>query len=203
MCIRDSLYVVPNHLTEQWGSDFLRLYPGANILVATKKDFEPANRKRFCSRIATGDYDAVIIGHTQFEKIPLSRERQIAMLEDQIADITFSIEEAAHQAGQNYTIKQLEKTKKSLQARMKKLNDQTRKDDVVTFEQLGVDRLFVDESHSFKNLFLYTKKQIPPVRGIFIRKTKKVEILIMTKNFDFLILLFVMFSYEDSRRNSP
>ena len=152
-----NLYVVPNHLTEQWGSDFLRLYPGANILVATKKDFEPANRKRFCSRIATGDYDAVIIGHTQFEKIPLSRERQIAMLEDQITDITFSIEEAAHQAGQNYTIKQLEKTKKSLQARMKKLNDQTRKDDVVTFEQLGVDRLFVDESHSFKNLFLYTK----------------------------------------------
>ena len=152
-----NLYIVPNHLTEQWGSDFLRLYPGANILVATKKDFEPANRKRFCSRIATGDYDAVIIGHTQFEKIPLSKERQIAMLEDQIADITFSIEEAAHQAGQNYTIKQLEKTKKSLQARMKKLNDQTRKDDVVTFEQLGVDRLFVDESHSFKNLFLYTK----------------------------------------------
>ena len=152
-----NLYVVPNHLTEQWGGDFLRLYPGANILVATKKDFEPANRKRFCSRIATGDYDAVIIGHTQFEKIPLSRERQIAMLEDQIADIAFSIEEAAHQAGQNYTIKQLEKTKKSLQARMKKLNDQTRKDDVVTFEQLGVDRLFVDESHSFKNLFLYTK----------------------------------------------
>lgn len=152
-----NLYVVPNHLTEQWGSDFLCLYPGANILVATKKDFEPANRKRFCSRIATGDYDAVIIGHTQFEKIPLSRERQIAMLEDQIADLTFSIEEAAHQAGQNYTIKQLEKTKKSLQARMKKLNDQTRKDDVVTFEQLGVDRLFVDESHSFKNLFLYTK----------------------------------------------
>ena len=152
-----NLYVVPNHLTEQWGSDFLRLYPGANILVATKKDFEPANRKRFCSRIATGDYDAVIIGHTQFEKIPLSRERQIAMLEQQIADITFSIEEAAHQAGQNYTIKQLEKLKKSLQARMKKLNDQTRKDDVVTFEQLGVDRLFVDESHSFKNLFLYTK----------------------------------------------
>ena len=152
-----NLYVVPNHLTEQWGSDFLRLYPGANILVATKKDFEPANRKRFCSRIATGDYDAVIIGHTQFEKIPLSKERQIAMLEQQIADITFSIEEAGRQAGQNYTVKQLEKTKKSLQVKMKKLNDQTRKDDVVTFEQLGVDRLFVDESHSFKNLFLYTK----------------------------------------------
>ena len=152
-----NLYVVPNHLTEQWGSDFLRLYPGANILVATKKDFEPANRKRFCSRIATGDYDAVIIGHTQFEKIPLSKERQIAMLEQQIADITFSIEEAGRQAGQNYTVKQLEKTKKSLQVKLKKLNDQTRKDDVVTFEQLGVDRLFVDESHSFKNLFLYTK----------------------------------------------
>lgn len=166
-----NLYVVPNHLTEQWGSDFLRLYPGANILVATKKDFEPANRKRFCSRIATGDYDAVIIGHTQFEKIPLSRERQIAMLEDQIADITFSIEEAAHQAGQNYTIKQLEKTKKSLQARMKKLNDQTRKDDVVTFEQLGVDRLFVDESHSFKNLFLYTKMR--NVAGISQTDAKK------------------------------
>ena len=169
-----NLYVVPNHLTEQWGSDFLRLYPGANILVATKKDFEPANRKRFCSRIATGDYDAVIIGHTQFEKIPLSRERQIAMLEDQIADITFSIEEAAHQAGQNYTIKQLEKTKKSLQARMKKLNDQTRKDDVVTFEQLGVDRLFVDESHSFKNLFLYTKMR--NVAGISQTAAQKVPI---------------------------
>ena len=152
-----NLYVVPNHLTEQWGSDFLRLYPGANILVATKKDFEPANRKRFCSRIATGDYDAVIIGHTQFEKIPLSKERQIAMLEDQIADITFSIEEAAHCNASINTRKDDEKTKKSLQARMKKLNDQTRKDDVVTFEQLGVDRLFVDESHSFKNLFLYTK----------------------------------------------
>ena len=152
-----NLYVVPNHLTEQWGSDFLRLYPGANILVATKKDFEPANRKRFCSRIATGDYDAVIIGHTQFEKIPLSRERQIAMLEHQIEDITFSIEEAGREAGQNYSVKQMEKTKKSLQAKLQRLNDQTRKDDVVTFEQLGVDRLFVDESHNFKNLFLYTK----------------------------------------------
>ena len=152
-----NLYVVPNHLTEQWGSDFLRLYPGANILVATKKDFEPANRKRFCSRIATGDYDAVIIGHTQFERIPLSRERQIAMLEQQIEDITFSIEEAGREAGQNYSVKQMEKTKKSLQAKLQRLNDQTRKDDVVTFEQLGVDRLFVDESHNFKNLFLYTK----------------------------------------------
>ena len=152
-----SLYVVPNHLLEQWGSDFLRLYPGANILVATKKDFEPANRKRFCSRIATGDYDAVIIGHSQFEKIPLSRERQISLLEDQIADITYSIEAAKEEAGQQYTIKQMEKTKKTLKAKLEKLNDQTRKDDVVTFEQLGVDRLFVDESHFYKNLFLYTK----------------------------------------------
>ena len=152
-----SLYVVPNHLLEQWGSDFLRLYPGANILVATKKDFEPANRKRFCSRIATGDYDAVIIGHSQFEKIPLSRERQIALLEDQIADITFSIESAKTQVGEQYTVKQMEKTKKTLKAKLEKLNDQTRKDDVVTFEQLGVDRLFVDESHYYKNLFLYTK----------------------------------------------
>ena len=152
-----SLYVVPNHLLEQWGSDFLRLYPGANILVATKKDFEPANRKRFCSRIATGDYDAVIIGHSQFEKIPLSRERQIALLEDQIADITYSIESAKAQTGEQYTIKQMEKTKKTLKAKLEKLNDQTRKDDVVTFEQLGVDRLFVDESHYYKNLFLYTK----------------------------------------------
>ena len=152
-----SLYVVPNHLLEQWGSDFLRLYPRANILVATKKDFEPANRKRFCSRIATGDYDAVIIGHSQFEKIPLSRERQIALLEDQIADITYSLEAAKEEAGQQYTVKQMEKTKKTLKAKLEKLNDQTRKDDVVTFEQLGVDRLFVDESHYYKNLFLYTK----------------------------------------------
>ena len=152
-----SLYVVPNHLLEQWGSDFLRLYPGANILVATKKDFEPANRKRFCSRIATGDYDAVIIGHSQFEKIPLSRERQISLLEDQIADITYSIEAAKEETGQQYTVKQMEKTKKTLKAKLEKLNDQTRKDDVVTFEQLGVDRLFVDESHFYKNLFLYTK----------------------------------------------
>ena len=147
-----SLYVVPNHLLEQWGSDFLRLYPGANILVATKKDFEPANRKRFCSRIATGDYDAVIIGHSQFEKIPLSRERQISLLEDQIADITYSIEAAKEEAGQQYTIKQMEKTKKTLKAKLEKLNDQTRKDDVVTFEQLGVDRLFVDESHFYTHI---------------------------------------------------
>ena len=152
-----SLYVVPNHLVEQWGSDFLRLYPGANILVATKKDFEPANRKRFCSRIATGDYDAVIIAHSQFEKIPLSKERQISLLEDQIRDITASIESAKMEVGQQYTVKQMEKMKKTLKTKLDKLNDQTRKDDVVTFEQLGVDRLFVDESHNYKNLFLYTK----------------------------------------------
>ena len=151
------LYVVPNHLTEQWGSDFLRLYPGANILVATKKDFEPANRKKFCSRIATGDYDAIIIGHSQFEKIPLSRERQIASIEKQIDDLEMAIEEAAMEEGSRYTVKQMEKTRKSLEAKLDKLNDQRRKDDVVTFEQLGVDRLFVDESHNYKNLFLYTK----------------------------------------------
>ena len=151
------LYVVPNHLTEQWGSDFLRLYPGANILVATKKDFEPANRKKFCSRIATGDYDAIIIGHSQFEKIPLSRERQIASIEKQIDDLEMAIEEAALEEGSRYTVKQMEKTRKALEARLAKLNDQTRKDDVVTFEELGIDRLFVDESHNFKNLFLYTK----------------------------------------------
>ena len=152
-----NLYVVPNHLTEQWGSDFLRLYPGANVLVATKKDFEPANRKKFCSRIATGDYDAIIIGHSQFERIPLSVERQAAAIEKQIRDITMAIEDAEGQEGTHYTVKQMEKTRKSLQTRLDKLNDQTRKDDVVTFEQLGVDRLFVDESHNYKNLFLYTK----------------------------------------------
>lgn len=152
-----NLYVVPNHLTEQWGSDFLRLYPGANVLVATKKDFEPANRKKFCSRIATGDYDAIIIGHSQFERIPLSVERQAAAIEKQIRDITMAIEDAEGQEGTRYTVKQMEKTRKSLQTRLDKLNDQTRKDDVVTFEQLGVDRLFVDESHNYKNLFLYTK----------------------------------------------
>ena len=152
-----NLYVVPNHLTEQWGSDFLRLYPGANVLVATKKDFEPANRKKFCSRIATGDYDAIIIGHSQFERIPLSVERQAAAIEKQIRDITMAIEDAEGQEGTRYTVKQMEKTRKSMQTRLDKLNDQTRKDDVVTFEQLGVDRLFVDESHNYKNLFLYTK----------------------------------------------
>ncbi|WP_437126218.1 YodL domain-containing protein [Lacrimispora amygdalina] len=152
-----SLFVVPNHLTEQWASDFLRLYPGANILAATKKDFEPANRKKFCSRIATGDYDAVIIGHTQFEKIPLSQERQVAILERQIDEITEAIAQAKADRGERYTIKQMEKSKKQLMTRLDKLNDQSRKDNVVTFEQLGVDRLFVDESHSYKNLFLYTK----------------------------------------------
>ena len=152
-----NLFVVPNHLTEQWASDFLRLYPGANILAATKKDFEPANRKKFCSRIATGDYDAVIIGHTQFEKIPLSTERQIAMIERQIEEIEMAIEATKAEKGERYTIKQMEKTKKSLNARLSRLNDASKKDNVVTFEQLGVDRLFVDESHSYKNLFLYTK----------------------------------------------
>ena len=152
-----NLYVVPNHLTEQWGSDFLRLYPNANVLVATKKDFEPANRKKFCSRIATGDYDAIIIGHSQFERIPLSRERQAMSIEKQIDEITMAIEEAAEQEGTHYTVKQMEKTRKNLETKLERLNDQTRKDDVVTFEQLGVDRLFVDESHFYKNLFLYTK----------------------------------------------
>ncbi len=152
-----NLYVVPNHLTEQWGSDFLRLYPGANILVATKKDFEPANRKRFCSRIATGDYDGIIIGHSQFEKIPLSIERQIAVVERQIDDIILAISEAKAAEGKRFSIKEMERTKKTLKAKLEKLNSQKRKDNVVTFEELGVDRLFVDESHFYKNLFLYTK----------------------------------------------
>ena len=154
---RKNLVVVPNHLTEQWGADFLRLYPGANILVATKKDFEPQNRKKFCSRIATGDYDAVVIGHSQFEKIPLSPERQKEILRDQIDQILDGIAEAKEQNGERYTIKQLEKSRKSLEAKLQKLNDQSRKDDVVTFEELGVDKLFVDEAHGFKNLFLTTK----------------------------------------------
>lgn len=152
-----SLFLVPNHLTEQWASDFLRLYPGANILAATKKDFEPANRKKFCSRIATGDYDAVIIGHSQFEKIPLSQERQVAIIERQIDEIELAIAQAKADNGERYTIKQMEKSRKSLLTRLEKLNDASRKDNVVTFEQLGVDRLFVDESHNYKNLFLYTK----------------------------------------------
>ena len=154
---RKNLVVVPNHLTEQWGADFLRLYPGAKVLVATKKDFEPQNRKKFCSRIATGDYDAVGIGHSQFEKIPLSPERQKAILREQIDQVIDGIEEAKAQNGERYTIKQLEKSRKSLQAKLEKLNDQSRKDDVVTFEELGVDKLFVDEAHGFKNLFLTTK----------------------------------------------
>ena len=148
---KKSLVVVPNHLTEQWGADFLRLYPGANVLVATKKDFEPANRKKFCSRIATGDYDAVVIGHSQFEKIPLSPERQKAILQEQIDQVIDGIQEAKEQNGERYTIKQLEKSRKNLEARMAKLNDQSRKDDVITFEELGVDKLFVDEAHGFKN----------------------------------------------------
>lgn len=152
-----SLFVVPNHLTGQWASEFLRLYPSANILVAAKKDFETANRKKFCARIATGDYDAVIIGHSQFERIPISKERQQRMLEEQIADVSAGIAEVKNSKGERFTIKQLEKTKKSLEARLDKLTASERKDDVVTFEQLGVDRMFVDESHNYKNLFLYTK----------------------------------------------
>ena len=151
-----SLFVVPNHLTEQWGAEFLTLYPAANILVATKKDFQPANRKRFCARIATGDYDAVIIGHSQFEKIPLSAERQRAVLESQIDEIEKAIALAKEAQGENYTVKQMVKSRKNLEVRLEKLNEK-KKDDVVTFEELGVDRLFVDESHGFKNLFLYTK----------------------------------------------
>jgi N12 class adenine-specific DNA methylase len=151
------LFAVPNHLTEQWAGEFLRLYPSANILVATKKDFEPQNRKKFCARIATGNYDAVIIGHSQFEKIPVSKERQERLLQEQIAEIEEGIEELKYSRAEKFTIKQLEKTKKGLETRLKKLQDDTRKDDVVTFEQLGVDRLYVDEAHAFKNLFLYTK----------------------------------------------
>ncbi|MGX8704398.1 MAG: helicase, partial [bacterium] len=146
-----------NHLTLQWAGEFLRLYPGANILVARKRDFETANRKKFCARIATGDYDAVIIGHSQFEKIPISAERQARLLEGQIADITEAISNIKEMNGERFSIKQMEKTKKSLEARLAKLSDRGRKDDVITFEQLGVDKLFVDESHAFKNLFLYTK----------------------------------------------
>ena len=152
-----SLFVVPNHLTEQWGGDFLRLYPGAKVLVATKRDFEPARRKKFCARIATGDYDAVIIGHSQFEKIPLSPERQKAVIEGQIDEIVTAIAEAKAEDGERYTIKQMEKTKKNLEAKLQKLADGKKKDSVVTFEELGVDRLFVDEAHGFKNLFLHTK----------------------------------------------
>ena len=152
-----SLFVVPNHLTEQWASEFLRLYPNSKLLVTSKKDFEPANRKRFCARIATGDYDAVIIGHSQFEKIPLSAERQARIIEDQIEEIENAIAEAKEQSGEHFTVKQMEKTRKTLEVKLKKLQSTDRKDDVVTFEQLGVDRLFVDESQNYKNLYLYTK----------------------------------------------
>ena len=152
-----SLFVVPNHLTEQWASEFLRLYPSANILVTTKKDFETHNRKKFCARIATGDYDAIIMGHSQFERIPISRERQERLLREQIDEITDGIAEVQASGGERFTVKQLERTRKSLEARLEKLQAEDRKDDVVTFEQLGVDRLFVDEAHSYKNLFLYTK----------------------------------------------
>ena len=172
-----SLIVVPNHITEQWAAEWLQLYPSANILVATKKDFETQNRKKFCSRIATGDYDAIIIGHSQFEKIPMSVERQQAILERQIEEILFGIEQAKAQKAERYTVKQMERTRKSLEARLAKLNDQSRKDDVVTFEQLGVDRLFIDESHYFKNLFLATKMR--NVGGIAQTEAQKSSDLFM------------------------
>ena len=172
-----SLFVVPNHLTEQWASEFLQLYPAANVLVATKKDFETKNRKKFCGRIATGDYDAVIIGHSQFEKIPVSIQRQRAILEQQMDEIILGIREAKADKAENFTIKQMEKTRKGLQNKLDKLNDQSRKDDVVTFEELGVDRLFVDESHYYKNLFLYTKMR--NVSGIAQTEAQKSSDLFM------------------------
>ena len=172
-----SLFVVPNHLTEQWATEFLQLYPAANILVATRKDFETKNRKKFCGRIATGDYDAIIIGHSQFENIPMSVERQRAILEQQIDEIMMGISEAKREKAENFTIKQMEKTKKGLQAKIDKLNDQSRKDDVVTFEELGVDRIFIDESHYFKNLFLYTKMR--NVGGIAQTEAQKSSDLFM------------------------
>lgn len=172
-----SLFVVPNHLTEQWASEYLQLYPSANILVATKKDFETKNRKRFCGRIATGDYDAVIIGHSQFEKIPMSIERQRASLEQQENEITEGLAELKRNRGENFSIKQLERAKKSIRQKIEKLNDQSRKDDVVTFEELGVDRIFVDESHYYKNLFLYTKMR--NVGGIAQTEAQKSSDLFM------------------------
>ena len=172
-----SLFVVPNHLTEQWATEFLQLYPAANILVATRKDFETKNRKKFCGRIATGDYDAVIIGHSQFEKIPMSVERQRAILEQQMEDVMMGIQEAKSEKAENFTIKQMEKTRKGLQNKLDKLNDQSRKDDVVTFEELGVDRIFIDESHYFKNLFLYTKMR--NVGGIAQTEAQKSSDLFM------------------------
>ena len=172
-----SLFVVPNHLTEQWATEFLQLYPAANILVATRKDFETKNRKKFCGRIATGDYDAVIIGHSQFEKIPMSIERQRAILEQQMEDVMMGIREAKSEKAENFTIKQMEKTRKGLQNKLDKLNDQSRKDDVVTFEELGVDRIFIDESHYFKNLFLYTKMR--NVGGIAQTEAQKSSDLFM------------------------
>ena len=172
-----SLIVVPNHITEQWAAEWLQLYPSANILVATKKDFETQNRKKFCSRIATGDYDAIIIGHSQFEKIPMSVERQQAILQQQINEILFGIEQAKAQKAERYTVKQMERTRKSLETRLAKLNDQSRKDDVVTFEQLGIDRLFIDESHYFKNLFLATKMR--NVGGIAQTEAQKSSDLFM------------------------
>ena len=172
-----SLFVVPNHLTEQWAAEYLQLYPSANILVATKKDFETKNRKKFCGRIATGDYDAIIIGHSQFEKIPMSIERQRAILEQQLEEVTEGIKDLKQNRGENFSIKQLEKTRKSIKQKLEKLNDQTRKDDVVTFEELGVDRLFIDESHYYKNLYLYTKMR--NVGGIAQTEAQKSSDLFM------------------------
>ena len=172
-----SLFVVPNHLTEQWASEYLQLYPAANILVATKKDFETKNRKRFCGRIATGDYDAVIIGHSQFEKIPMSIERQRAFLEEQLDDITQGIDELKRNRGDSFSVKELERTRKAVKQKLDKLNDQSRKDDVVTFEELGVDRIFIDESHYYKNLFLYTKMR--NVGGIAQTEAQKSSDLFM------------------------
>lgn len=191
-----SMFVVPNHLVEQWASEYLQLYPSANILVTTKKDFETKNRKKFCARIATGDYDAIIIGHSQFEKIPMSLERQKYFLQSEIDELTHAIADLKYQRGERVTIKQLEKSRKQIQTRLDKLNDQSRKDDVVCFEELGVDRLFVDEAHFYKNLFSYTKmrnvagiaqteaqKSISLVDHVFISFKEAVRRVVLTNNY--------------------
>ena len=172
-----SLFVVPNHLTEQWAAEYLQLYPAANLLVATKKDFEARNRRRFCSRIATGDYDAVIIGHSQFEKIPLSVERQQRFLQEQIDELARGMEEVKAQNGGRFTVKQMERSRKSLEVKLKKLTDAGKKDDAVTFEELGVDRLFVDEAHLYKNLFVVTKMR--NVAGVGQSESQKASDLFM------------------------
>lgn len=169
--MQKSLFVVPNHLTLQWANEFLHLYPAANLLVASKKDFEAANRKKFCARIATGDYDAIIIGHSQFERIPVSPERQEKILQSQLEEIEDAIQQSAWQRGQAFTVKQLEKTRKTIKQKLEKLRAEERKDNVVTFEQLGIDRLFVDEAHCYKNLFLYTKMR--NVAGLSVSEAQK------------------------------